>query len=109
MIVSISTVPSGNMMKQNYPNLAGWLFYVLTLADLFFRKWTSWHGVKYEYMFIRSRTKDLDRLATWVDEGRITPVIGKQVRLSDLEGVRAGCQEVYDGKGGVGKLVIDVD
>jgi hypothetical protein len=52
--------------------------------------------------------EDLNKLATWVAEGKITPVVGRTAKLSDIDGVRKGCQEVFDGKGGVGKFVIEV-
>jgi hypothetical protein len=29
--------------------------------------------------------------------------------MEDIEEVRKGCQQVYDGKGGVGKFVIEIE
>lgn len=85
------------------------MVYMLNFLNFFINKWTSWKGVNYSYIFMSSKTKDLDRLAQWVEEGKVKPIIGRQAKLSDLESVRAGCQELYDGKGGVGKFVIDID
>jgi hypothetical protein len=48
-------------------------------------------------------------LAQWVDEGKVKTVIGRQAKFSDIDSVRKGCQEVLDGKGGLGKFVIDID
>jgi len=109
MIISISTLPSGTEMKKHYPEAAGWLIYMLNIMNFFYSRWVSWKGVKYEYLFQVSKTADLDRLTRWVDEGKIKPIIGRQAKLSDLEGVRNGCQEILDGKGGIGKFVIDID
>lgn len=108
LIISISTLPSGTLMKKNFPDMAGWLVYVMNVLNFFISRWINWRGVKYDYIFMESKTSDLNRLAQWVDDGKIKPVIGKHAKLSDLEGVREGCQEVYDGKGGIGKFVIDI-
>ncbi len=45
----------------------------------------------------------------WVDEGRLKPVVGQRAKLSDIDGVRSGCQQILEGKGGVGKFVIEID
>jgi len=86
VVVSVSGVPSGSLMKNNFPNVAGWMVVVLNVVDWFFRTWTSFKGVRYSYLFMKSNTKDLERLATWADEGKVKPVVGRQVKLSDLKG-----------------------
>ena len=108
-IVSISTLPSGKLMKQFEPSMPLWLGFMLDLVNWFFEVWTGWKGVGYEYLFLKGNTSDLEKLAKWVDEGKVRPVVGERVKLSDVEGVRRGCQQIYDGKGGVGKFVIDID
>jgi NADPH:quinone reductase-like Zn-dependent oxidoreductase len=109
LIISISTMPSGSLMKKSYPGIPVWLVYLLNFMAFFFEKWVNWKDVKYDYMFMESKTKDLDRLAKWVNEGKIKPIVGRQTKLSDILEVRKGCQEVLDGKGGIGKFVIDID
>jgi hypothetical protein len=109
MVVSISTMPSGSQMRTFYPDAAGWLVYILNIMDFFLRSWTSWGGVNYSYLFMTSKGKDLERISQWVVEGKIKTIVGRQAKLSDLDGVRAGCQELLEGKGGVGKFVIDID
>jgi hypothetical protein len=44
-----------------------------------------------------------------VDEGKIRTIIRRQVKLSNIEGVRQGCQEVLGGKEGIGKFIINID
>jgi hypothetical protein len=39
----------------------------------------------------------------------LKPIVGSVVKLSDIEGVRKGCQQLLDGKGGVGKFVVEID
>ncbi len=108
-IVSISTVPSGNMLRDHNPDIVFCLRYVLNFADWVLRSWTSWKGVNYTYMFVDGRTEDLNRLASFVEEGKLKPIVGQKVKLSDVDGVRKGCQQIFDGKGGVGKFVIEMD
>jgi len=85
VIVSVSEMPSGSLMKNNFPNVAGWMVVFLNVVDWCFRTWTSFKGVRYSYLFVKSNTKDLERLATWADEGKVNPVVGRQVKLSDLK------------------------
>jgi NADPH:quinone reductase-like Zn-dependent oxidoreductase len=108
-IISVSAVPSGKMMKERMPDLALFLRVFMDIADWFLRSWASWKGVNYSYLLLRGDPEDLDRLAGWLDEGIVKPVVGTQVKLSDIETVSKGCQQIFDGKGGVGKLVINID
>lgn len=108
-IISISTVPSGKLMQEMEPDLGLFLKVILDVVNWFFETWTGWKGVNYSYLHLHGNTADLDKLAGWVDEGKLRPVVGMEVKLEDIEGVRKGCQQIYDGKGGVGKLVIDID
>ena len=107
-IVSISTVPSGKIMKEMQPDVPGFLVVILSIVNWIFEMWTSWNGVNYSYLLLRGNTKDLESLAKWVDEGKVRPVVGMRVKMEDIEEVRKGCQMIFDGKGGIGKLVIDV-
>lgn len=109
-IVSVSTVPSGKLAKEKMLlDIPMILKVILDVVDWFFRTWAGWKGVRYSYLHLEGNTEDLERLARWVDEGKVRPVVGMQVKLEDIEGVRKGCQQLFDGKGGVGKFVVDVE
>jgi NADPH:quinone reductase-like Zn-dependent oxidoreductase len=110
LILSISTLPSGKQMKVAAPNMKWYLAYILNLADWFLRTYiTTWWGVGYAWFDLVPNGKDLKILAGMVDRGELRPVVGEVVKLSDLEGVRRVCGMVLDGKGGVGKFVVEVD
>jgi NADPH:quinone reductase-like Zn-dependent oxidoreductase len=108
-IISVSTVPSGKLMKEKMPELAFFRKVILDIANWFLTTWTSWNGVNYSYLHLEGNTADLDSLAKWVDEGKVRPVVGMQAKLGDIEGVRRGCQQIYEGKGGTGKFVVNID
>ncbi|KAH8800634.1 hypothetical protein F5884DRAFT_824838 [Xylogone sp. PMI_703] len=76
-----STVPSLPVMKK--------------------RGWTISNRVNYNYLSLKENTEDLEKLACWVDEGKIKSIIGMTVKLSDIEGVRKGC--------GIGKFIIEIN
>ena len=109
VIISVTTVPSGTMTKKMRPEVGFVLVFILNIVDWFYRTWTRRSGVDYSPLLVNQTTADLEKLARLVDEGKIKTIIGRQVRLSDIEGVRQGCQEVLDGKGDMGKFVIDID
>lgn len=109
VVVSISTaVPSGTALREAGLEPSVWMVYVLNFCDWVVRRWMGWKGVRYSCYYPNSDSRDLDRLAGWVDEGKVVPIVGSRAKLSDIEAVRKGCQQVFDGKGGVGKFVIDV-
>lgn len=66
------------------------------------------YSTEYSYMFLQSSGKDLDELKGYVEEGRLRTVVGTTVDLQDIEAVRQACEVVYNGRGGLGKLVIRV-
>lgn len=109
MIVSISSLPSGTQLRTSFPHAAWWLIWTANFIDFFLSRWFKFKGVEYTFHFIKPDSVDLDRLTKFVDEGKLKPIIGRRAKLSDIEGVRAGCQEVLDGKGGIGKFVIDME
>ncbi len=109
VIVSISTVPSGDQMAKGAPDMPSFFRIVLNLVDWYYRWQARRSGVRYSYIFMSPDAKGLNDFATWVEEGKIKPVVGRTARLSDIDAVRKGCQEVYDGKGGIGKFVIEID
>lgn len=109
IIESISTVPSGSTMKAlTGPGLPWYVFYPLNLVDWFYTWRVGRYGVKYEYFIMHPDGKDLAEIGQYIVNGKIRVVVGREADLNDIEAVRAGCQEVFDAKGGIGKFVIKV-
>lgn len=57
-------------------------------------------------MFLEASGKDLKKIAEWVEEGKLRPVVGRSVKFGDLAEVKSAAGQVYEGKGGLGKAVI---
>jgi NADPH:quinone reductase-like Zn-dependent oxidoreductase len=108
VIVSIATLPSGDQMAKGIPEIPFFIRTVLNLVNWFYTWWVGRAGVQYMYMFMSPDAEGLNKFATWVKEGKVTPVVGRTAKLSDVDAVRKGCKEVYDGKGGIGKFVIEI-
>ena len=114
MIVSIATAPSGStlqasgvMQRPDKPRLplVGVLF--LDAADAV-RRLRAWRwGVEYAYLFMEPSGENLKQLAGYVDEGKLRPVVGTRVDIRDINAVRDACMQVYTGKGGIGKAVLE--
>lgn len=62
--------------------------------------------MEYSCLFLDSNADDLDALRGYVEAGKARPVVGMVVQLRDVEGVRKAADQVYHGKGGIGKAVI---
>ena len=96
------------MNRPDNPRLP-WLIRLTLNAMDSVKKFRAWRwGVHYEYMFLDPNGKDLDSLSKYVEEGSLSPVVGSRVNIRDLDKVREACNIVYKGKGGIGKVVIDI-
>lgn len=109
VIVSISTMPNGTEFNKVHPGVPFWLRCIMNVFDWFVKAWTRRKGIHYQYMAMPSGTEELDLLTGYIEEGKLKAVVGRKAKLSDIEGVRAGCQQIYDAKGGVGKFVVEID
>lgn len=109
VIVSVSGIPSGPDFKKKSPDLPIYVGWLLNFLGSYTRFRTWWHGASYSYLFMEPNASDLARLSQWIDQGMLKPLVGRVAKLDNLQEVRAGCQEVYSGKGGIGKFVIEVN
>jgi NADPH:quinone reductase-like Zn-dependent oxidoreductase len=110
VIVSVSTSRSGTVLRKNHaPDIPSYLVALLNFIDWFYTTYIGWHDVNYSSLYMSGNAKNLEDFSRWVGEGKIKTVVGSTAKLSDIEGVRRGCQQVYDGKGTVGKFVIEID
>lgn len=114
-IVSVSTTPSANVLQNsslmrmaNNPTIPSFVRLMLNAMDSVRKFRAGRYGVEYEYMILESSGKDLDELRGYVESEKLRTVVGTTVELRDLKAVQKACQVVYDGKGGLGKLVIRV-
>lgn len=108
-IVSVSTIPDGKSFKRKNKDIPVWLEYAMSFLNWILTHWTRWKGVGYRYLVMEGRAGDLERMKKWVEEGRLKVIVGSTVKLEDIRGIREGCQKILDGKGGVGKFVVEVD
>lgn len=108
LVVSISTLPSGDQVAVVYPNTPRVLKVVLDVMDWYYRWRIQRWGVKYVFSFVdpKHSGERLAKLAEWMEDGKLRPVVGRTAKLEDLKAVIEGCQEVQRGKGGVGKFVV---
>jgi NADPH:quinone reductase-like Zn-dependent oxidoreductase len=102
-------MPSGKDMKADRPEMVTWMVWMLNVVDWCYKAWIGRKGVRYSYLVGKGSAEVLERMVEWVEEGKLRPVVGRRARLGDIEGVREGCQQIFEGKGGVGKFVIEVD
>lgn len=109
VIVSVSGIPFGPDLRSRTPDMPFYIGGVLGLLSGITRFRTWYHGVSYSYLFMQSLASDLARLSQWIDNGTLKPVVGRVANLANLQDVKAGCQEVYSGKGGIGKFVIEIN
>ncbi|PHH91698.1 hypothetical protein CDD83_10615 [Cordyceps sp. RAO-2017] len=115
IVVSISTKPSATtlqassvMQRPDNPRIPWFGRLFLNAGDLI-RRLRAWRwGVEYMYWFLDPNKDDLNALTGYVEEGKLVPVVGTRVNMSDLDKMRAACEMVYKGKGGLGKTVFDI-
>ncbi|EFE32719.1 zinc alcohol dehydrogenase, putative [Trichophyton benhamiae CBS 112371] len=114
-IISVSTAPSGDQLQASSlmqlphrPALPIPIKLALNAMDSIRKFRARRYGVTYSYMFLESSCKDLEELRDLVESGKLRTVVGTTASLRDLQAVREACQIVYSGRGGLGKVVINV-
>jgi NADPH:quinone reductase-like Zn-dependent oxidoreductase len=63
-------------------------------------------GVRFDSVLQRPSPEGTRSIARWVDEGKLKPVVGRSVKLEDIEELREVCTQIASGKGGLGKTVV---
>jgi NADPH:quinone reductase-like Zn-dependent oxidoreductase len=109
LVYSVSTAPSGKILAQVIPGAPKWAQVFMNFVDRVLT-WRAWRwGVTYEYLFIDPQPEELEQGSKWVTEGKIRAVVGSTAELSNIDKIRAGCQQIFETKGGTGKFVVVVD
>ena len=109
LILTISMLPTGSQMQEISPNLSWYMKYFLDVGAFAIKSYlTTWWGMRYSYKNLYPNGKDLEIIKGMVERGEVNPVVGEVVQLEDIEGLRKGCKQILDGKGGVGKFVVQV-
>lgn len=108
IIVTISGLPFGPKMKTGMPEMPTAMRWILNSIGGINQFRAQRYGVTYLHLFIEPSAEDLKRLATWIDEGKIKPVVGVEATFDDLEKIREECQRIYSKKGSIGKFVINI-
>ena len=108
IVICAGPPPTGRALKNISPEIPLVVEKVLDFLDAIVRWWVGRYQVKYDSVLMKSNGSDLERIKVWVEEGKIKPVVGKVLKFANLEGIREECTRMMKGKGGVGKVVIDI-
>ncbi|KIV80246.1 hypothetical protein PV11_07760 [Exophiala sideris] len=106
IFITASGIPTSRLIRPLFPKLPRVVFWLLDLLQW----WYLWRliGTSVHYQMIQGQPWDrqkLERAGEIIKAGHVKAVI-TVVPFEDLEAVRHGCQQVYDGRGGLGKFVI---
>ncbi|TVY54392.1 2-methylene-furan-3-one reductase [Lachnellula cervina] len=109
MIVACAGPPSSGRDLKNVSTDVPYLVEkILNLVNAVVRWWVGRYQVKFDTVLMKANGGDLERIKTWVEEGKLRPVVGKVLKFVDLEGIKEEGERIMKGKGGVGKVVIDI-
>lgn len=108
LIVSVYGMRSGEGLQKMLPRTPDSVKDAINAEAAALRLRASKSNVDWMFIFMEDSARDLDRLREWIDARLVRPLIGRVAHFNHLESVVAGCSEVYRGKGGVGKFVIEI-
>jgi NADPH:quinone reductase-like Zn-dependent oxidoreductase len=100
--------PSGRNLRKISTEIPFLIEKILDVLDSIFRWWVGRYQVEFDSVLMKPNGGELERIKEWVEEGKIKPVVGKVLKFAKLEGIREECSRIMKGKGGVGKVVIDI-
>jgi NADPH:quinone reductase-like Zn-dependent oxidoreductase len=81
---------------------------VLDGAQAAVRWWIGRQDIKFDSVLMKADGDELEKIRGWVEEGKIKPVVGKVLSFDQLELIKEECERIRQGRGGLGKLVIDI-
>ncbi|KAI1298232.1 alcohol dehydrogenase [Xylaria venustula] len=108
VVVSISSAPHPSLFREMMPTAPFWIFWALALAQWYYA--FKLRGTNIKYTFVSGNfgvREDVERVGEIIAAGEVKAV-RRVVDLEDIAAVRKGCEQVYTGKGGIGKLVIKI-
>lgn len=109
VIVSIASVFPSRLMKLVMgPSLPIWVGWLADLAQLY-NRWLI-RGTNISLDFVSGNMADrelVERTAEIIALQKVRCVM-RVVNLEDIDGLRRACDEVYTGRGGLGKLVVKI-
>ncbi|KAI8623749.1 alcohol dehydrogenase [Xylariaceae sp. FL1651] len=108
VVVSISSVPHPRLLREVLPTAPFWVFWIAAVAQWYYA--FKLRGTNIKYTFVSGNPgvrEDMERVGELVARGKVKSV-RREVELEDLPAVRKACEQVYTGKGGLGKLVIKI-
>ncbi|KAL4807988.1 chaperonin 10-like protein [Aspergillus unguis] len=116
-IVTVSILTSGDVLqnssvmrrsanKEDHETVPFPLRIALNMMNRIREFRAARYGVKYSSIFLEPNATDLNSIREWVEEGKLSTIVGTTAHFKDIQAVRDACQVVFDGKGGIGKSVI---
>ncbi|KAI0442011.1 alcohol dehydrogenase [Xylaria telfairii] len=108
VVVSISSVPHPSLFREMVPTAPFWLLWALTVAQWYYA--FKLRGTNIKYTFVSgnfAKREEVERTGEIIATGKVKAV-KRVVNLEDIQAVRKACDQVYTGKGGIGKLVIKI-
>jgi NADPH:quinone reductase-like Zn-dependent oxidoreductase len=81
VVVGIGGMPDGEFAKQW---MAAWTRPLIWVATAKRRLAAARAGVRFVYLFMRPDGAQLAEIATWIDEGKLKPIVHKQYALAEF-------------------------
>ncbi|GAP85455.2 putative alcohol dehydrogenase [Rosellinia necatrix] len=108
VVVSISSLPRPALFREMLPSAPFWVLWLLAAAQWYYAFLLRGTGIRYTFVSGNFGIReDVERVGEFIATGKVKAV-KRVVDLEDIRAVREGCEQVYTGKGGVGKLVIKI-
>ncbi|KAH8682512.1 alcohol dehydrogenase [Xylariales sp. PMI_506] len=109
VVVSIASLFPYRILKSAMgADLPWWLWAAAGLAQLWYRWLLVGTGVKLDFLSANTNVRaDFEKVAEYISLGKVKAILNV-VELEDIEAVRKACSNVYNVKGGLGKLVVKI-
>ncbi|KAI1421523.1 alcohol dehydrogenase [Xylaria sp. FL1777] len=108
VVISISSAPHPSLLREMLPTAPFWVFWLLTVAQWYYA--FKLRGTNIKYTFVSGNfgvREEAEQAGEFIATGKVKAV-RRLVDLEDIAAVRKGCEQVYTGKGGIGKLVVKI-
>lgn len=108
-IINVKGGASGSSIKNVIPELPFWLLLAINIYHYYHRFRIGYlGGVQWDAVLQKTTKRDLEKIALWIEERKLKAVVGKVLKLEDVDELRETCVQILSGKGGLGKVVVEI-
>jgi NADPH:quinone reductase-like Zn-dependent oxidoreductase len=92
------------------PEISVLVLFVISIKHWYYKFHIEFRsGLHFDGVLQKPNREGMQLVAKWAEEGNLKPIVGKMLKLKDIQGLREVCTQIGSKKGAIGKVVVEID